>query len=111
MASANVVTLSAANFDSEVVNSTVPVVVDFWAEWCAPCKMIAPVLDQIADEKVGKVKIAKLNVDTAPELATKFGIRAIPTLLVFQGGMVKEQMVGMVGKKDIEKKLAAYIGG
>jgi len=110
MASANVVTLSTANFDAEVTKSTVPVLVDFWAEWCGPCKMIAPVLDQIADEKVGKVKIGKLNVDESPDLATKFGIRAIPTLLVFQGGEVKEQMVGMVSKKDIEKKLATYLG-
>ncbi len=110
MASANVVTLSAANFDSEVAKSAKPVLVDFWAEWCGPCKMIAPVLDQIADEKVGKVKIAKLNVDDSPDLATKFGIRAIPTLLLFHGGMVKEQMVGMIGKKDIERKLAAYLG-
>jgi thioredoxin 1 len=110
MASANVVTLSGANFDVEVAKSPVPVLVDFWAEWCGPCKMIAPVLDQLADEKVGKLKIAKLNVDDSPDIATKFGIRAIPTLLVFQGGMVKEQMVGMLGKKDIEKKLAAYLG-
>ncbi len=110
MASTNVVTLSGANFDTEVTKSAVPVLVDFWAEWCGPCKMIAPVLDQIADEKVGKVKIAKLNVDGSPDLATKFGIRSIPTLLLFQGGTVKEQMVGMIGKKDIEKKLAAYLG-
>jgi thioredoxin 1 len=107
MASVNVVTLSAANFDAEVSKSTVPVLVDFWAEWCGPCKMIAPVLDQIADEKTGKVKIAKLNVDDSPELAAKFGIRTIPTLLLFQGGVVKEQM-GPMAKKEIEKKLAAY---
>jgi thioredoxin 1 len=109
MASVNVVTLSAANFEAEVTQSPLPVLVDFWAEWCGPCKMIAPVLDQLADEKIGKVKIAKLNVDDSPELATRFGIRAIPTLLVFHGGAVKEQMVGMIGKKDIEKKLAAYV--
>ncbi|MBM3860921.1 MAG: thioredoxin [Verrucomicrobia bacterium] len=110
MASANVVTLSSANFDTEVVKSAVPVLVDFWAEWCGPCKMIAPVLDQIADEQTGKVKIAKLNVDDSPDLAGKFGIRAIPTLLIFQGGVVKEQMVGLLSKKDIQKKLAAYLG-
>jgi thioredoxin 1 len=109
MASANVVTLSGANFDAEVTKAPVPVLVDFWAEWCGPCKMIAPVLDQLADEKIGKVKIAKLNVDNSPDIATKFGIRAIPTLLLFQGGMVKEQMVGMLAKKDIEKKLAVYV--
>lgn len=110
MASANVLTLSGANFDKEVTQSTVPVLVDFWAEWCGPCKMIAPVLDEIADEKAGKLKVGKINVDDNQELATKFGIRAIPTLLVFKGGAVKEQLVGMVGKKDLEKKLAAHLG-
>lgn len=110
MASANVVTISGSNFDQEVVKSAVPVLVDFWAEWCGPCKAIAPVLDEIADEKVGKVKIAKINVDENQDLATKFNVRAIPTLLIFKGGVVKEQLVGMVGKKDLEKKLAAHIG-
>ena len=110
MAAENIVHIEDSNWKSEVLESSIPVLVDFWAEWCGPCKMIAPVLDQIADEKVGKVKIAKLNVDGSPDLATKFGIRSIPTLLLFQGGTVKEQMVGMIGKKDIEKKLAAYLG-
>lgn len=110
MASERVLTLSVANFDPEVIQSTVPVLVDFWAEWCGPCKMIAPVLDQLADEKAGRLKIGKVNVDDNQELATKFGIRAIPTLLLFKGGVVKEQMVGMVGKKDLEKKIAAQLG-
>jgi thioredoxin 1 len=109
MASPNILTLSATNFEAEVVKSTVPVLVDFWAEWCGPCKMIAPILDQLADEKVGKVKIGKINVDDNADLASRFQIRAIPTLLLFQGGAVKEQMVGMIGKKDLEKKLAAYV--
>jgi thioredoxin 1 len=109
MASQNVLTLSSANFEAEVVKSTVPVLVDFWAEWCGPCKMIAPVLDQLADEKVGKIKIGKINVDNNADLATRFRIQSIPTLLVFQGGAVKEQMVGMISKKDLEKKLAAYV--
>lgn len=109
MASANVITLTGANFEAEVVKSPIPVLVDFWAEWCGPCKMISPVLDQLADEKVGKLKVAKVNVDNSADLATKFGIRSIPTLLVFQGAQVKEQMVGMIGKKDIEKKLSAYL--
>ena len=102
--------VNEANFQSEVLNSTRPVIVDFWAEWCGPCKMIAPVLDQLAAEKVGKLKVGKVNVDDNQELAGKFGIRAIPTLLLFKGGVVKEQMVGMVGKKDLEKKIAAHLG-
>jgi len=109
MASQNVVTISQANFDQEVLKSTVPVLVDFWAVWCGPCKMIAPVLDEIANEKAGKIKVAKVDVDSNQDLASKYGIRAIPTLLIFKDGQVKEQVVGMVGKKDLEKRLAAHI--
>jgi len=110
MASEHIVTVSADNFEQEVAKSPQPVLLDFWAEWCGPCKMIAPVLDEIAEEKAGKVKVGKVNVDDNQELATRFGIRAIPTLLLFQGGQVKETIVGMTGKKDLEKKLAAYVG-
>ena len=110
MASQHIVTLSTGNFEQEVVKSQTPVLVDFWAEWCGPCKMIAPLLDELAEEKVGQVKIGKVNVDDNQELATRFGIRAIPTLLLFKGGQVKETIVGMTGKKDLEKKLASYIG-
>ena len=109
MASQHTIAVSNANFDQEVGKSATPVLVDFWAEWCGPCKMIAPMLDEIAEEKAGKIKIAKVNVDENQDLATKFGIRAIPTLLLFKGGQVKEQIVGAVGKKDLEKKLAAHL--
>ena len=110
MANQHIVTLSTSNFEQEVEKSQTPVLVDFWAEWCGPCKMLGPLLDEFAEEKVGKIKVGKINVDDNQELATRFGIRAIPTLLLFQGGQVKETIVGMTGKKDLEKKLASYIG-
>jgi len=108
MASERIVVLSGSNFEQEVTQSSQPVLVDFWAEWCGPCKMIAPVLDELADEKAGQLKIAKVNVDDNQELASRFGIRAIPTLLLFKGGQVKETIVGMTGKKDLEKKITAH---
>ena len=110
MASANVVNLSSSNFDQEVNQSATPVLVDFWAEWCGPCKMISPMIDEVADEKAGKLKVGKLNVDDNQDIATKFGIRAIPTLILFKGGQVKETIVGAPGKKDLEKKLAPHLG-
>ncbi len=109
MASQHVLTISSANFDQEVAKATGPVLVDFWAEWCGPCKMISPLIDEIAEEKAGKLKVGKVNVDDNQDLAMKFGIRAIPTLLVFKGGQVKETIVGAPGKKDLEKKLAAHL--
>ena len=109
MANANVLTISSGNFDQEVAKSQTPVLLDFWAEWCGPCKMLLPVIDEIAEEKAGKLKVGKVNVDENQELATKFGIRAIPTLLIIKDGQVKEQMVGMMGKKDLEKKLATHL--
>jgi len=105
MASENVHEFTSSNFSEEVLNSTGTVLVDFWAEWCGPCKMIAPLLDQIADANTGKVKIGKVNVDQSSDLATQYNIRAIPTLLVFQDGKIKETIVGMTSKKDLEKKL------
>ncbi|MFM2082109.1 MAG: hypothetical protein RL380_800 [Verrucomicrobiota bacterium] len=102
MASPNVVTLTADNFNGEVVSSAAPVLVDFWAEWCGPCKMIAPVLDELADEYAGKVRIGKVNIDEHPALAAQFNVRAIPTLLLFKGGQVTEQMVGARSKRDLK---------
>ena len=102
MAAPNIVTLTADNFDSEVLKSPTPVLVDFWAEWCGPCKMIAPVLDELAGEYDGRVKISKLNIDDFQDVATRYGIRAIPTLLLFKGGEVIEQIVGLRSKRDLK---------
>jgi len=102
MANPNMVTLTKENFAQEVLQSYTPVLVDFWAEWCGPCKMIAPILDELADEYQGRVKIGKLNIDDHQSLATEYGIRAIPTLLLFHEGQVAEQIVGMRSKRDLK---------
>jgi thioredoxin 1 len=99
--------VNEANFEAEVLNSTQPVVVDFWAEWCGPCKMLGPVLDEIASEQSGKAKVAKVNIDENSALAERFGIRSIPTLLYFNGGEVLKQTVGVVSKKTIVSTLEA----
>jgi thioredoxin 1 len=101
------VELNETNFDREVLQSPVPVVVDFWAEWCGPCKMLAPALDEIARELQGQAVIAKVNVDEQPALAARFNIQSIPTLLYFSGGELRDQTVGAVGKKAIVTKLTA----
>ena len=106
MSTLNIIILNEANFKKEVVESPIPVLVDFWAEWCGPCKMVAPILDELASEYDGKVKIGKVNVDENQGLATEHGIRAIPTLLLFKDGQVEETIVGVRPKRDFKTKLA-----
>ena len=96
-----------ASFDQDVLQASEPVVVDFWAEWCGPCRMIAPALDEISKEMEGKVKIVKLNVDENPQTAAKFGIRSIPTLMIFKDGTLAAQKVGAASKGDLSR----WIGG
>ena len=100
-----IIEINEANFEAEVLKSTQPVLVDFWAEWCGPCKMLAPVLDQIAAEQAGRVKVAKVNVDHNPALAARFEIQSIPTLLYFANGQVRHRTMGVVGKKAVVAKL------
>ncbi|MDL5054480.1 thioredoxin [Oscillatoria laete-virens NRMC-F 0139] len=107
MASENVLIVNEGNFEAEVLKSDVPVLVDFYAEWCGPCKMLAPLIDQIANEKKGQVKVTKIDIDNNHGLAAQYGIRAVPTMLVFAKGQVRDQIVGMTTKKDLEAKLAA----
>lgn len=104
-----IIHLNEKNWENEVVNSTVPVLADFWAEWCGPCKMIAPILDELAGELSGKIKIGKINVDENQALAEKFHIRSIPTLLILKKGSVQEQMVGAMRKEDLKAKLNPYL--
>jgi thioredoxin 1 len=101
--------INEANFETEVLKSNQPVLVDFWAEWCGPCKMLAPVLDQIAAEQAGKVKVAKVNVDENPGLAARYNITSIPTLLFFAGGELRNTTVGVVSKKKIVENLEALV--
>jgi len=105
MSAQNILTLTEGNFGQEVLSSTVPVLVDFWAEWCGPCKMVAPILDELASEYDGKVKIGKVNIDDFQSLATQYGIRAVPTVLLFKGGEVTDQIVGLRSKRDYKAKL------
>src|SRR5437773_7397880 len=104
MASANVVELTSANWENEVVNSQVPVLVDFWAVWCGPCRMLAPTIDRIADQFAGKVKVGKLNTDDHQDIGIKHGISGIPTVLIFKGGeQPRERVVGLTAEASLVK--------
>lgn len=105
-----ILTLSDSTFEESVQGSDVPVVIDFWAEWCGPCKMIAPVLEEIARDHAGKIAIAKVNVDDNPETARRFEVLSIPTLLVFRDGQVQKRLVGAKGKGQLLQELAEFIG-
>jgi len=109
MASEAIVKLDDASFDAEVISSDKPVLVDFWAPWCGPCKALGPVIDEISNDFVDKVKVGKVNVDENPEISMKFGIRSIPTLIVFKNGEVQEQIIGAVPKSEIEKALEKVV--
>ena len=109
MASDKIIELSTENFDAEVLKSEKPVLVDFWAEWCGPCKMLAPVLDDLATEFDGKVKIGKVNIDNHQQLSVQYGVSSIPTLLIFKGGQVQNQTVGLKSKTELSASLQAAI--
>ena len=101
--------LDTKNFEAEVVKSSGPVLVDFWAEWCGPCKMLSPIIDQLAVELQGKMKIAKVNVDEAPDLAGQFNVMSIPTLLIFKNGEAVDQIVGAMPKDKLLAKLQPHL--
>src|SRR5690554_5234796 len=104
------VELTDSNFDNEVLTSDTPVLVDFWAEWCGPCRMIGPVVEELASDYAGKVKVGKVDVDSNPEVSVKYGIRSIPALLIFKNGEVVDQIIGAVPNSHLTKQLEAQLG-
>jgi len=108
--SENITTLTDDNFEEEVLNADEPVLVDFWATWCGPCRQIAPIIEDLADEFAGRAKVGKLDVDDNPQTPQEYGVRSIPTLLFFNDGEVQEQLVGASGKQALKEKLEALAG-
>jgi thioredoxin 1 len=109
MMSDKIIHVKDAEFDETVLKSDIPVLVDFWAPWCGPCHMIAPAMEELAGEYEGRVKVSKINVDENPQTAAKYGIRSIPTVLVFKEGKVLDQVIGAVSKDELVKKLSAAL--
>ncbi len=109
MAGQDTLTFTDDTFESDVIKSDVPVLVDFWAEWCGPCRMMGPTVDQVATDYNGKVKVGKLDVDSNQQTASKYGIRGIPTLLLFKDGKVVDQKVGAIGKPEFKKMLDSHV--
>jgi thioredoxin 1 len=110
MATENVQTLTDTNFEDTVIKSNQPVLVDFWAEWCGPCKRIAPTVDALATDYAGKITVGKMNIDENPRTPDRFQVRGIPTLLLFKGGQVVESMVGVAQKDELKKKIEKHLG-
>jgi thioredoxin 1 len=109
MAGNDTLTFTDSTFDTDVLTSEVPVLVDFWAEWCGPCRMMGPTVDQVATEYSGKIKVGKLDVDSNQQTAARYGIRGIPTLLLFKDGKIVEQKVGAIGKPEFQKMLEKHL--
>jgi thioredoxin 1 len=101
--------LTDANFDDEISKSDIPILVDFWAQWCMPCKKLAPILDEVSQEYDGKIKFAKLNVEEGQSTASRFGIMSVPTIVIFKDGKIHDQMVGLVAKEELKKKIDAVL--